>query len=85
MAWQTDAMELGGEPSPLTLKQIVERHNAEMWYQIHKPSHREYFRIAMPVSRPEEAAWSSGAVGREPARVLRLRPVQPARPDAGAG
>ena len=63
MAWQTDPMELGGEPSPLTLKQIIERHNAEMWYQIHKPSHREYFRIAMPVSRPEEAAWAAAPAG----------------------
>jgi DNA polymerase-3 subunit epsilon len=55
MAWQTDSLELGGEASPLTLKQIMERHNAEIWYQIHKPSQREYFRIAMPVTRPEES------------------------------
>jgi DNA polymerase III subunit epsilon len=55
MAWQTDSLELGGEASPLTLKQIIDRHNAEIWYQIHKPSQREYFRIAMPVTRPEEA------------------------------
>jgi DNA polymerase III subunit epsilon len=58
MSWQTDAMELGGEASPLTLKEIVERHNAEIWYQIHKPSQREFFRIAIPVTKPEEAAWS---------------------------
>jgi len=54
MAWQTDALELGGEACPLTLKQIIEQHSAEIWYQIHKPSQREYFRIAMPVTRPEE-------------------------------
>ena len=59
MAWQTDAMELGGEACPLTLKQIVERHNAEIWYQIDKPSQREYFRIAIPQTRPEETPWSS--------------------------
>jgi DNA polymerase III subunit epsilon len=59
MAWQTDALELGGEACPLTLKQIIERHNAEIWYQIHKPAHREYFRIAMPVTRPEETPWSA--------------------------
>jgi len=59
MAWQTDAMELGGEASPLTLKQIVERHAGEIWYQIHKPSQREFFRIALPLARPEEPAWSA--------------------------
>jgi len=59
MAWQTDSLELGGEACPLTLKQIIERHSAEIWYQIHKPSQREYFRIAMPVTRPEETPWSA--------------------------
>jgi len=63
MAWQTDSMEMGGEACPLTLKQIVERHSAEIWYQIHKPSQREYFRIAIPWARPEETAWSAPLVG----------------------
>ena len=63
MAWQTDAMELGGEACPLTLKQIVERHNAEIWYQIDKPSQREYFRIALPRASPEETAWSAPPAG----------------------
>ena len=63
MAWQTDAMELGGEASPLTLKQIVERHSGEIWYQIHKPSQRELFRIAIPVAKPEESPWSAPAPG----------------------
>ncbi len=85
MAWQTDSMELGGEACPLTLKQIVERHNAEIWYQIHKPSHREFFRIAIPVTKPEEIAVERAARRREPARILRFRPVPPAGPDAGAG
>ncbi len=62
MAWQTDAMELGGEACPLTLKQIIERHNAEIWYQIHKAAQREYFRIAIPVTRPEETPWSAPPV-----------------------
>ena len=63
MAWQTDAMELGGESCPLTLKQIVERHNGEIWYQIDKPSQREFFRIALPVAKPEESPWSRPAEG----------------------
>jgi DNA polymerase III subunit epsilon len=57
MAWQSDSLELGGETCPLTLRQIIERHNAEFWYQIHKPSQREYFRIAIPVCKPEETTW----------------------------
>jgi DNA polymerase-3 subunit epsilon len=59
MAWQTDPLEVGGEASPLTLKEIVERHNGEIWYQIHKPSQREFFRMAIPLATPEESAWSA--------------------------
>ena len=58
-AWQTDSMELGGEACPMTLKQIIERHDAEIWYQIDKPAQREYFRIAIPKTRPEETPWSA--------------------------
>ena len=64
MAWQTDALNLGGESSPLTLKEIVERHNGEIWYQIDKPSQREFFRIALPAAHPEESPWSAPAAGR---------------------
>ena len=85
MAWQTDAMELGGEASPLTLKQIVERHNGEIWYQIHKPSHREFFRIAHPASESGGVGLERAARRRQPARVLRFRPLPSAGPDAGAG
>ncbi len=63
MAWQTDSMELGGEACPLTLKQIVERHNGEIWYQIHKPSQREFFRIAIPIAVPEESVWTAAPAG----------------------
>jgi DNA polymerase-3 subunit epsilon len=66
MAWQTDAMELGGEACPLTLKEIVDRHNGEIWYQIHKPSHREFFRLALPAIHPEESAWSAPAAESRP-------------------
>lgn len=64
MAWQTDAMELGGESCPLTLKQIVERHNGEIWYQINKPQQREFFRIAIPAANPEEPHWTAPEAGR---------------------
>jgi DNA polymerase-3 subunit epsilon len=52
-------MELGGEACPLTLKQIVKRHDGEIWYQIDKAAQREYFRIAIPVTKPEEAPWAA--------------------------
>src|SRR4030095_12526732 len=63
MSWQTDSMELGGESCPLTLADIVGRHDAEMWYQIDKPAQREYFRIAIPLTKPEDTTWSAAPQG----------------------
>jgi DNA polymerase-3 subunit epsilon len=55
MAWQSESMASGGEAYPITLTEIVARHDAEIWYQINKPTFREFFRIAIPVTRPDEA------------------------------
>jgi DNA polymerase-3 subunit epsilon len=55
MAWQAEPMSTAGEAYPTTLAEIVGRHDAEIWYQIHKPSFREFFRIAIPMTRPDEA------------------------------
>ena len=81
MAWQTDSMELGGEACPLTLKQIVERHNAEIWYQIHKPSQREYFRIAIPSTKPEETPLERAAAPAKagPSSTISTCSISPGR------
>ncbi|MBI2311917.1 MAG: DNA polymerase III subunit epsilon [Betaproteobacteria bacterium] len=63
MSWQTEPMNLGGEASPLSLKDVIERHDGELWYQIEKPRHREYFRLAVPVTHPEEVAWTVPVTG----------------------
>ncbi len=62
MAWQTEPLERGGESSPLSLREIMERHDAEIWYQIRKAAHRECFRIAIPVIRPDETVQSTPRV-----------------------
>jgi DNA polymerase-3 subunit epsilon len=54
MAWQSESMTAAGEAYPTTLTEIIARHDAEIWYQIDKPTFREFFRIAIPVTRPEE-------------------------------
>ena len=68
MAWQTDSMELGGEACPLTLKQIVERHDAEIWYQIDKPVAARVLPHRDPASPARGDAVERAAGGREPAR-----------------
>jgi DNA polymerase-3 subunit epsilon len=50
MAWELDPMHINGESSVLTLRDVVERHGGELWFQRDKPSHRSYFRMLLPVA-----------------------------------
>lgn len=52
--WETDPMNAGGENSPLTLREVVERHGGELWFQREKLSHRSFFRILIPTAPPPE-------------------------------
>jgi DNA polymerase-3 subunit epsilon len=65
--WQTDAFKLGGEDSPLSLSQVMERHGGEAWYQRDVPSQTNYFRLLLPLAS-EHAA-------------LRARVWRPNRPE----
>ena len=64
--WQNDAFTLGGEDSPLSLAQVMERHGGEAWYQRDVPSQTNYFRLLLPLAS-------------EPAALhdRRLRPNRP--------
>lgn len=55
MAWEMDAMTLGGESSPLSLREVIDRHDGELWYKVEKVAHRAYFRLLIPVATPQES------------------------------
>ncbi len=57
LSWEDEPMILGGEASPLTLKDVMERHGGEIWFQVEKASHRSYFRLLLPLTQPEETAF----------------------------
>jgi DNA polymerase-3 subunit epsilon len=54
--WQNDAFTLGGEDSPLSLSQVMERHGGEAWYQRDAPSQTNYFRLLLPLAAEHAAA-----------------------------
>jgi DNA polymerase-3 subunit epsilon len=59
LSWEGEPMNLGGEASPLTLKDVLERHGGEVWFGMDRPSHTSYFRLLLPVSKPEETAFAA--------------------------
>lgn len=51
--WEMDAMQIGSEASPLSLRDVIDRHGGEIWYQREKAAHRAFFRFVLPVATPE--------------------------------
>jgi DNA polymerase-3 subunit epsilon len=55
-AWELEAMQAGGESTPLTLRDVIERHGGEFWCQREKAAAEACFRFMLPLTTPEPAA-----------------------------
>ncbi len=49
-------MHLGSETTPLSLRDVIDRHGGEIWYQREKAAHRAFFRFVLPLATPEAVA-----------------------------
>lgn len=54
--WETEPMQIGNEQTPLTLRDVLERHGGEVWVQSHKTSHTAWFRLLLPLGAPAAVA-----------------------------
>ncbi len=66
LSWELEPMQNGGETSPLTLREVIERHDGELWFQRDKASHRGCFRLLVPAAEapPQAPAPAPPAAGR---------------------
>ncbi|MBL8485416.1 MAG: 3'-5' exonuclease, partial [Rhodocyclaceae bacterium] len=55
IGWELDPMNVGAEASPLTLRDVVDRHDGEFWAQRETTRHRQYFRLLLPMAQPQQA------------------------------
>ncbi len=53
--WELEPMNVAGEISPLTLRDVVERHGGELWFQREKAAHRMFVRLVLPIAVAPEA------------------------------
>ncbi|OMG54775.1 DNA polymerase III subunit epsilon [Azonexus hydrophilus] len=51
--WEMETMQALGETSSLSLRDVIDRHGGEIWYQREKAAHRAFFRFVLPVAIPE--------------------------------
>ncbi|WP_291991535.1 exonuclease domain-containing protein [Candidatus Accumulibacter sp. ACC003] len=55
MSWLQDSMSVDGESSPLSVVDVVERCNGEVWFQRERVSHRAFFRTMLSAAEaPKE-------------------------------
>jgi DNA polymerase-3 subunit epsilon len=54
--WELQPMRIGADETPLTLKDVLERHGGEVWTEAHKQSHTAWFRLLLPLGEPVAAA-----------------------------
>lgn len=64
--WELEPMQAGGESTPLSLREIIERHDGELWFQRDKLTHRAYFRLLLPSAEapPAPPSHAQPAPGR---------------------
>jgi DNA polymerase III subunit epsilon len=51
--WEMESMQAAGETTLLSLREVIDRHGGEIWYQREKAAHRAFFRFVLPVATPE--------------------------------
>lgn len=67
LLWESEPLGSGSDESPLTLKDVLERHGGEIWYQADRPRQTAWFRLLLPVGEPAaQPAPRASAVGARP-------------------
>ncbi len=54
MSWELEPMRMDGESSPLSVRDVIDRHDGELWMEREKVRHRAFFRILLPAAVPQE-------------------------------
>lgn len=59
-SWEMETMQALGETSSLSLRDVIDRHGGEIWYQREKAAHRAFFRFVLPIATPETELLEEG-------------------------
>jgi DNA polymerase-3 subunit epsilon len=52
LLWENESLTSGGETSPLTFREVLNRHRGEAWYEPGRASRRSCFRLLLPLAEP---------------------------------
>lgn len=67
MSWELDPMRIGEQASTLTVRDVVERHGGEFWFERERVRHQAFFRFLLPLaSAVHDEHTGAGATERNP-------------------
>ena len=55
MSWETEAMQAGALTSPLSVRDVVQRHGGEFWFERERVRHQAFFRFLLPTADAQAA------------------------------
>jgi DNA polymerase-3 subunit epsilon len=67
MSWEMDPMRIGGDTTPLTVRDVVERHGGAFWFERERVRHQAFFRFLLPLASPQDPL-EAAALGHSDSR-----------------
>ena len=50
IGWENEAIRIGADSVPLTVRDVVERHDGEFWFERERVRHESFFRMLLPLA-----------------------------------
>jgi len=77
MAWELDTIRVGEASTPLTVRDVVDRHGGAFWFERERSRHEALFRFLLPLAGAgaSEAATQAAEQAGGPAAPIESRPA----------
>jgi DNA polymerase-3 subunit epsilon len=63
MSWEMDPMRIGTDTTPLSVRDVVDRHGGAFWFERERVRHEAFFRFLLPLVAAQEAPDAAPASG----------------------
>ncbi len=65
MGWELDTMRVGQDISPLSVRDVIERHGGAFWFERDRARQEAFFRFLLPTAVPQEQLGAAAFVRTE--------------------
>ena len=65
MGWELDEMRVGQDTSPLSVRDVIERHGGAFWFERDQARQEAFFRFLLPTAVPQEQMGAAAFVRTE--------------------